>query len=109
MSEELWSMVDWDIINRTNKLVSQEKRTWRSKYMSNIGPTGEVLYRRGHRDSQICPMCETIENNKHLMMCTSQLSMENFGNQMDELEEWLKLNTPEDIRKAFIENDVRLP
>ena len=71
--------------------------------MSNIGPVGEVLYRRGHRDTYKCPLCSSIENNKHLLVCTSQEMVETFAQELDELNRWLIHNAPDNVRLAIIE------
>ena len=71
--------------------------------MANIGPVGEILFRRKHRDSELCPQCHTIESNKHIIMCTAQNSIENFLEEVQKLNEWLQQYAPCEMRVALIE------
>ena len=100
---DLQDSIDWETFIRTNKNITQEKRTWRTKHMANIGSVGEVLFRRKHRDTYQCPMCSSLESNTHLLVCTSQDSVMLFNEMMDDIKKWLDKMVPGDISNAIME------
>ena len=71
--------------------------------MANIGPTAQTLYRRARRESPICPCCDSIENNTHIIQCTGQKSMESFASAIECLQQWMKVNIPGDMCLAITE------
>ena len=61
--------IDWKVIKKTSKMCPGQKQNLRSKLIANIGPVGLVLYRRGERESALCPRYQRTETNIHVTQC----------------------------------------
>ena len=81
--------VDWEVIKRTSKMCTGQKRKIRSKHMANIGPVGSVLHRRGERESALCPRCQRTETNIHVTQCKGTEQDKIFQKSMEMVDEWL--------------------
>ena len=58
--------IDWTVFEKTGALTSFATRKWRGKHIANIGPIGEVMYRRKHRETAECPRCIVVNIGKQL-------------------------------------------
>ena len=72
---------------------SRRMRLFISKWVTNQAAVGEVMLRRGYRDSGMCPCCNTaFESRLHLLQCPSATSRQAWARGRKKVRKWLKVN-----------------
>ena len=83
--------IDWDMVEKSTKLLPINKRLWLLKHVSGFAPTASKMVHRNEWDNDLCPQCgicrETVE---HLLECTQPEAIENKMKGILKLQKWLK-------------------
>ena len=93
--------IDWSIFKRAQMASTQAKRIWRSKHMQNIGPTANNMYRRKHRDNNICPQCDQIEDYLHILCCQGPGTQDVIDRDLEDIHEWMEKLSTTSFRQAI--------
>ena len=85
--------IDWKVVQTTMKESSRRMRLFISKWVTNQAAVGEVMLRRGYRDSGLCPCCNiAFESRLHLLQCPSVESRKVWDRGRKKVRKWLKVN-----------------
>jgi hypothetical protein len=81
--------IDWGIFKRAQRMSSQSQRIWRSKHMQHNTATAVNMERRGATSSNLCPNCERVEDNIHVVRCGCTSAQELFDRDIADIQEWM--------------------
>ena len=86
-------------------MIPNHKRRWITKHMAHVSATGKTMgpRRRKKRDTELCPMCDEVEDTDHIIRCRCQLTKDTFQKHLETLDTWLSKHSPDDLRQAIIE------
>ena len=88
---EVAERIDWDMFERSTKLLIINRRIWLLKHVSGFAPTAPKIVDRKEWDNDLCPQCERCrEITEHMLECTHQDAMKNKMKSIIMLQNWMK-------------------
>ena len=70
IQEQAHELIDWDVFQKTTKLLSQTKQLFILKHSAGVSATGRNMVRRKERTTDECPRCKTHdEHTEHIVKC----------------------------------------
>ena len=95
--------IDWEVYASYRKITLRWRNTWSVKVGADLLPTGQNLERRGHSTSPACPWCnEEIEITNHIFLCTHDEMEKCFSDELEKIEDFLRVSTSKEIRESII-------